>query len=59
MIHITYAVVHEFITADSYWTLAIVLKVCICVHFALGRLLGYIRARNWRQFIFSLPDQQS
>jgi hypothetical protein len=53
MIHITYAVVHELITAGSYWTLAIVLKLCICVHFALGRLLGSIRARNWRQFIFS------
>jgi hypothetical protein len=29
------------------------LKLCICVHFALGCLLGSIHARFWRQFIFS------
>jgi hypothetical protein len=61
-INLTDAVVHEFITAGSYCTLAIIvvaLKVCICVHFAYGAysdLSVSELTRNWRQFIFSLPE---
>lgn len=49
-------------TADSYWTLAIILSLLegvYLLHFALGAysdLPVSELSRNWRQFIFSLPE---